>query len=303
MNGVINEYATPIRLYDFEMVCGAAEDNQYPDEYEIPRENTGTLKSQGTVSACVACVISQIAEVLHKVDFGETEEMSEGYAYGALRNPDSKSEGMLVTTALNYWHKLGIVPKKYLDILTEMPEMKKVVEKFPELAEIAAQHKIGGYSVINYADKNKKDLAIKKALTENERPLLAVSNDYFRESHCIELVGWNDKNNKYKIKNSWGTTYGDKGFGEIPKDEINQVYVILPQELELPFTDVDKNAWYYKYIKQVYFNGLMKGTSETTFEPERFMTRAEVATLVANILEMVDDRFDNFNKVLNEKLD
>ena len=145
-------------------------------------------------------------------------------------------------------------------------------------------------------------MAIKKALTELNYPLLAVSNDWFNESHCIEIVGWNDTKGKYKFKNSWGVKYGDNGFSEIPKDEINAVYMILPEEITLPFVDVDKDAWYYKYVKQVVLNGLMKGTSETTFEPERFMTRAEVATLITNVLEMIDSRFENFNKVLNEKL-
>ena len=74
MNGVIKEYATPTRLYDFEMVCGAVEDKvQYPAEFEIPRENTGTLKNQGSIGACVACVISQIAEELYRREFGENQ--------------------------------------------------------------------------------------------------------------------------------------------------------------------------------------------------------------------------------------
>lgn len=302
MNGVVKEYATPTRLYDFEMVCGASENIEYPAEFEIPRDNTGTLKNQGSIGACVACVISQIAEELYRREFGEKEEMSEGYIYGSFRDENSTSEGMIVTKALDYWRKIGTLPKKYFDILDEMPEIKKLVKKFPELAEIASKYKIGGYAAINYADRTKRDLLIKKALIDNNYPLLSVSADYFKERHCIEIVGWNDNNDTYKIKNSWGERYGDGGFDEIPKSEINEVYVILPQGIDLPFVDVDKDAWYYKYVKQVVFNGLMKGTSETTFEPERTMTRAEAATLITNVLEMIDSRFENFNKVLNEKL-
>jgi len=33
--------------------------------------------------------------------------------------------------------------------------------------------------------------------------------------HCITLVGWDDANNSYIIKNSWGVIWGEKGFGEM----------------------------------------------------------------------------------------
>lgn len=302
MNGVIQEFAPPTRLYDYEMVCGAIENKPYPEEYEIPRDNTGTLKNQGTIGACVACVISQIAEALHKREFNSVEEISEGYTYGSLRAENSTSEGMIVSQALDYWRKLGVVPKKYFDILEEMPEMKKIVKKHPELLKVASKYKIGGYTSINYADNIRKDAAIKKALTETNYPLLAVADTYFREKHCIEIVGWNDKSDKYKIKNSWGTTWGDNGFGEIPKDEINAVYVIIPEEIVLPFTDVSEIDWFYKYVKNMYFNGMMSGTSDTTFEPNRPITRAEAATLTYNVLKLIDERFYIYNKVLNEKL-
>ena len=302
MNGVLKEIAHSSRLYDYEVVCGAAEEKDYPQEYEIPRENTGTLKNQGTIGACVACVISQIAEVLHKMEFDESLEVSEGFIYGTFRKDNHKGEGLYVSQALEYWRTIGTVPKHYFDILKEMPKMKETVKKFPELLDIATKYKIHGYVSINYADRARKDLVIKKALTENSYPLLAVSDEYFRESHCIELVGWNDKTGCYKIKNSWGETYGDHGFAEIPKDEVNAVYMIIPQEIELPFDDVKKEDWFYKYIKNSYCNGTMKGTSATTFEPNRYVTRAELAVVIDNLKKDNDRLVSIINKLVNEKV-
>lgn len=302
MNGVIKEIAQPIMLYDFETVCGAVGEIEYPSEYEIPRENTGVLKNQGTVGACVACVISQITEELYKREYGDLKEMSEGYIYGAFRNEDSTHEGLYVTQALECWRKIGVVPKQYFDFLDEMPTIKKLVSKYPELLEEAKKYKIGGYATLSYADKTKKDLAIKKALSETNYPLLAISDKYFNESHCIEIVGWNDNNGKYKFKNSWGSTYGDKGFSEIPKEQINAVYLILPKDVTLPFNDVKEDDWFFKYIKHVYMNGLMKGSSDITFEPNRPITRAEVAALTYNIIKKIDEIILNINKRLNEKV-
>ena len=47
-----------------------------------------------------------------------------------------------------------------------------------------------------------------------------------------------------------------------------------------PFTDVASGAWYYDAVSYVYANGLMDGTSATTFEPNANMTRAMLVTIL-----------------------
>ena len=51
----------------------------------------------------------------------------------------------------------------------------------------------------------------------------------------------------------------------------------------LPFTDVNSGDWFYDYVAYVYANGLMDGTSATTFEPNANMTRAMVWAILARI--------------------
>lgn len=46
------------------------------------------------------------------------------------------------------------------------------------------------------------------------------------------------------------------------------------------FTDVNSKYWYYDTIKQVYQLGLMTGTTDTTFEPDKPMSRGMVATVL-----------------------
>ncbi len=46
----------------------------------------------------------------------------------------------------------------------------------------------------------------------------------------------------------------------------------------LPFEDVAADAWYYNDVAYVYANGLMNGTSDTTFEAEAELTRAMLVT-------------------------
>ena len=46
----------------------------------------------------------------------------------------------------------------------------------------------------------------------------------FLGGHAIAIVGWN--NEGFIIRNSWGTSYGDKGYAVIPYEEINRFYEI-----------------------------------------------------------------------------
>lgn len=295
--GVITEYTNRIRDYDYEVVCGAV-GTEYPEEYEIPRENTGTLKDQGDVGACVAEVIAQIAESFYG------DEMSEGFIYGEFRNESMKKGmrgGMSVPSAMEFWRKLGTVPKSDFDILVEMPKMSQITAKFTDLYEIASKYRLGGYVTINY-DKTKKDLAIKDALTKYNRGLVCVSSDYFGGSHCILLTGWNDKKGTYKFKNSWGANYGEKGFSEIPKNEVDICYLPLFEEIDMPFDDVTPDKWYYEDVKAAYMAGVITGTSETTFDPDKPITRAEAAAMWNRSSKREDERHDRLGRVLEEKL-
>lgn len=47
-----------------------------------------------------------------------------------------------------------------------------------------------------------------------------------------------------------------------------------------PFTDVSKNAYYYDAVEWAAFNGITNGTSESTFSPDRPITRAEAVTML-----------------------
>ena len=51
----------------------------------------------------------------------------------------------------------------------------------------------------------------------------------------------------------------------------------------LPFTDVAEGDWFYDYVEYVYANGLMDGTSDTTFEPNANMIRAMVWAILTRI--------------------
>lgn len=56
--------------------------------------------------------------------------------------------------------------------------------------------------------------------------------------------------------------------------------VTLPFVAAMNFVDVNINNWFYDAVNFVFDEGIMEGTSATTFEPNRNLTRAEVAVIL-----------------------
>ncbi|BEP30382.1 S-layer homology domain-containing protein [Helicovermis profundi] len=59
------------------------------------------------------------------------------------------------------------------------------------------------------------------------------------------------------------------------------------------FKDVDKDSPYYKEIKLAYENGLINGTGDGNFNPDKEMTREEVGTLIASALTKYEGNVKN----------
>lgn len=293
--------AASTRAYDYEVICGAIEDGTYPEVFEI--ERSAAVKNQKNTSACAAFAYATVLEHI----FGQ--RMSEPFIYSTLRADTDKQPGMYVTRLLEYAVKIGAVPLSAFGVLLEMPDIRELVKKFPELLDAALQFRIKAFASIGYADINKKHTAIKHALTYNltsdgkHIPLLAASHNYFGEPHAIVLRGWNDKTKTYTIQNSWGKEWGNDGYKDVPRSAIDEVYVIYPNEVKLPFTDVSEKDWFFKDVKNMFFTGLIKGATETTFEPNHPITRAEAAAMFNRHSKRDDEENERIWRAINELKD
>lgn len=284
-NGALFENPS-MKLYDFETVVGAAE-GSFPERFTLSR--TASIKNQWTVNACCGCAMATIAEYVWGKEF------SEGWNYGKFRT--HQGAGLYMQVALDMWRKIGTVPLADFGLLAEMPKMRELVEERPELLEIAARYKIKGYASLNYALREKRDKAIKQALMKGIPVLAAIR--YLGSGHAVALDGWDDTTNEYTIQNSYGKGYGEKGYGRISKSSLTDAYAVIFEDVNLPFIDVDPDRWSYSAIKHMYMNGLMQGTSETTFEPEKPMTREEIATVLDRLCEKLDGRFERLYSFMN----
>ena len=85
--------------------------------------------------------------------------------------------------------------------------------------------------------------------------------------------------------------YFEKSTKENPiKVDLNEVRIKL---IEHPFTDIKEEQWFYSEVLEVYRLGVIKGMTETTFEPNGKVTRAQFITMLY--------RLDGENKVEDGK--
>lgn len=57
----------------------------------------------------------------------------------------------------------------------------------------------------------------------------------------------------------------------------------VKEDIFSKFTDINKDAWYYDYVKAIVEKGLMNGISETEFAPEKTLTRGMFVTILHRV--------------------
>lgn len=303
-NGLISS-VSPVRDYEYAVISGSIENN-FPDTYKV--KYTGAeVKNQGDYPFCVGCAMATVLEGWLQKIYGEDIKISETFNYGALRKDASITKGMVHSEALKMQTEIGSVKKELFDIWVNMPDIYNEIKEIDGLYDEAKKLKFANYVKLNNGDTKtgrQKDLEIKDALTKYDVPLFAISPYYFGDGHAITIIGWDDSEDAYIIKNSWGENYGKNGDGtaRIPKSAIREVYLLMYEPIELPFEDVSGTDWFYDGVKQAYLSGIINGRSATTFDPYTNITRAEASVMFARMEKKVDKAIEMFNEILRMEI-
>ncbi|MDO4281250.1 MAG: S-layer homology domain-containing protein [Peptococcaceae bacterium] len=125
-------------------------------------------------------------------------------------------------------------------------------------------------------------ITVDKYVTEGENVTITVTPD---KGYEVDKVTVTDKNGKTVdvTKNADGT-YSFT----MPKSNVTITATLVesdepapePQPSALPFTDVSADAWYIDPVRFVYSEGLMTGTSATTFSPNLTTTRGMIVAIL-----------------------
>lgn len=279
-------------LYDAGLV-GASSAVDLPNKYILPEDRIPPVTNQLTTSMCVAFATAGLLRIFNRMEINEDYPLSPAYIYTQCRK--HTGEGMFMNTTLDLLIEKGCCKFEEFPDVYDVPDIleraKEVVTD--ELKEKAKNLRIKGYAGYLYASRERNTECIKKALYENQYPILVSTDDFGNGArHAVLIIGWDDDKGKFIILNSWGENYGDKGRGTIRYDASNHAYLLYDDENfldKLSFTDVSESEWYYKAIKKCYYAGIMQGVSDTAFEPERALTRAEMAQILYNTNNKLND--------------
>lgn len=70
-----------------------------------------------------------------------------------------------------------------------------------------------------------------------------------------------------------------------------------PAAADIPFTDLDRNGYYYKAVLWAYEDGITLGTGETTFSPDDTVSRSQSVVFLFRALNGVAGLMNPFEDV------
>lgn len=248
-----------------------------PDKFIIPKDRHPKPWSQGAYNCCVAASITKVLEVINFLKTGEYVMFSKGYVYGRHSRPDKTQGGMGYDYAMESLLKHGTIPEEMFPYMNEIPDIIEDIMENPNLSKFdkeAEKTKIVSFEKIvgniHFYEN------VKKCLYEHQMPL--VGNMVGRR-HCTVIVGWDGDQLLY---------LDHKGTDALSRGKFNEAYYLdggIDMPEKLPFNDVAETDWFYPYVKDVYDKGIMYGTEANTFDPNKPVTRAELATVISRLLE------------------
>jgi len=228
------------------------EDKEEPDEelkYDIYDKNGvffPEIVDQGNIESCVPTCISTVYYYLTMKQSNHLNfRISRLYLYYQFRRlyDDVKlDEGSTIRDCINILYKDGVVP----EFLYPYVESKifnnpsEFLEKYSRFCKCLGFENISRKVIKQYLLLDNPVLCGIKLFDSvysdevKNSGIINYSEEYDKilGGHCIILVGFDDSKKYYKFINSWGSTWGDKGFGYLPYDYIknirlsNEFYII-----------------------------------------------------------------------------
>lgn len=216
------------------------------DIYDKNKDFFPEIVDQGNIESCVPTCISTIYYYLTMKQSNHLNfRISRLYLYYQFRRlyDDVKlDEGSTIRDCINILHTDGIVP----EFLYPYIENKVFNNPSDFLEKYSRFCKCLGFENISRKVIKQKLLLDYPVLcgiklfdsvyTDEVKNtgIISYSEEYDKilGGHCIILIGFDDNKKYYKFINSWGSTWGDKGFGYLPYEYIknirlsNEFYII-----------------------------------------------------------------------------
>ena len=227
-----------------------------PEEFSVSNR-ISWIKNQGSSGSCVAQAISYYAEVLNQRETGKDTKLSARDIYSLIHAPGG---GAGIRDACNKLIKSGIIPEeKAPSYLNGQPPgepfMRQRNDITPEEVEEGNIYLAKSYVRVPTTSLE----AIKQAIYQGSgcvSGILGGSGTFSQTiakpifpivwGHSLFLTGWRKINGKEFIQfcNSWGTEFGERGFGYFGEDCIKAGIIFNP------WTIMDFPNSYYQKLKE-----------------------------------------------------
>ena len=189
------------------------------------REECTEVRDQGEEGSCVGHALVAAAEILFWRKLGTSPDLSERWAYEKAKLYDEWEghdyDGTSIRGAVKAWEKLGICPEDYWPYTpNKVGEPKSQANVKAKEYPVAKYERCLGLENIKHAIHYRGCAIVGIILHEGW-----FSSDWFKKKiipykskyapvggHAICLVGYDDKKKVLWLKNSWGTTWGNKGY-------------------------------------------------------------------------------------------
>lgn len=195
----------------------------FPESFELEMVR---IKNQGETGSCVAHTLSSIIEYYNNKQNANPTEMSIGYIYGNRTTSEYKDAGMVIRDALEAVRLYGDVYKDSYGAFdnAEVPVAIEIFEKNKErLYDEGYTHRISQYCRVNTVSAVKASLMAGNPVVmamiwytdmEVVDGVLTTSYVGYDGGHCMLIYGWDERG--WKVQNSWGEDWGEKGTVIIP---------------------------------------------------------------------------------------
>lgn len=204
------------------------------------RDKCPPIRNQGAYGSCVGHAAEGVKGIQEAINYpGKGYDFSPLFVYALAKQQDGipTTEGTYPRVVMSILKNTGICQE------IDFPYSRMSWPTLPAIPDNAtskaAQFKIGAYASVNTLDEVKQAVSmgnpVMGALMVCDNFVEGVGADGFVAKpegkmlggHAITVIGyndilaWNGYTGFLEIRNSWGTGWGDKGYGWIPYDFFN----------------------------------------------------------------------------------
>lgn len=192
------------KLDGTEQVYSAPKTKSLPETFSL-RNYLPKAMDQGSNPTCVPCSLSTNINWNINLKNGDNKTDNKVKIF-EIFEPTGDENGMTFKDALKFLKKEGVTTSKGNFKIEKYAMIRSALAL--KYAIYANGPCVGGLPVYN---------------TDIDR-FWDKSKGQFLGGHAIAIVGWNEDG--FIIRNSWGSSYGDKGYAILPYKDISKFYEI-----------------------------------------------------------------------------